>query len=89
MSIVRRPVGFVVTIAERMGSAWGGRRQVVGAHRVARSALYRALLAAQAASLDGVDLDLAWTYPHPQGRGRFAQSVETFASVRQAPPRLH
>ena len=64
---------FMVKIAERADD----KRLVVGAHLVVRSAVYRALLLAQAAGLDGVDLDLAWTYPHPQRCGEHA-------SVRQA-----
>lgn len=80
VSIVRNRVGYVVTIAERAGAE----RRVTGASRIARSAILRALLAAQAKGLVGIDMTMSLSYPHPQyinvGTG---YDVTLYPSVRQ------
>ena len=40
--------------------------EIVETHSCPRSAIYRALLGARAAGIQGIDLDMAWAYEHPQ-----------------------
>jgi hypothetical protein len=48
---------------------------VCGIHPVPRSALLRVLLAAIHAGIDGVDMNLSRTYPHPHRKsGSFERS---------------
>ena len=63
-------IGVVRDAAVAERGAGPGAGSAVGVHRVARSAVYRALLAARAAGIVGVDLGMEWTYSHPHGRGR-------------------
>jgi hypothetical protein len=57
-------VRYVVTIVET-GSGF----RVSGSHPVPRSAILRALLAAEAAGIEGIDLAMGSTYPHPHRTG--------------------
>jgi hypothetical protein len=78
VAIRREGSVWLATVSSLVTSSKCGIRRFVAYATGQRKALVRALRMAEAAGLEGVDLDMSWTYEHPQhaqvvrlaGRGR-------------------